>query len=98
MRRVLGEGEAAVAVHRLGDVDEQRVRHGVAAVLDERVDDLLGVVARRPRVPQAQRGHPVGVDVLGGPLQFCEGCDGPAAVAGLLVVDLEEQGLVGLDD
>ena len=90
--------EPAVAGHRLGDVDEQRVRHGVAGVLDERVDDLLGVVPGGAGVPQAERGHPVGVDVLGRPLQLREGRDGTTAGVGLLVVDLEEQRLVALDD
>ena len=50
------------------------------------------------RVPQAERGDPVGVDVLGGALELGEGCDGAAAGLRLLVVDLEQQGLVGLDD
>ena len=44
---LLLEREPPVAVHRVGDVDEQGVRDGVAAVGHERVDDLLGVVARR---------------------------------------------------
>ncbi len=95
---VLGEGEAAVARHGLGDVDEQRVRDGVAGELDERVDDLLGVVPRGPGVPQAERGDPVRVDVLGGPLELGEGGDGPARGTGELVVDLEEECFVALDD
>lgn len=44
VRRVLGERETPVPVHGLGDVDQERVRDGVAAVLDEGVHDLLGVV------------------------------------------------------
>jgi hypothetical protein len=98
VRRVLGQREPSVAVHRLGDVDQQRVRHRIAAVLHQRVHDLLGVVTRRARVPQAQWRHPVGVDVLRRPLQLRERGDGPTAVVGLLVVDFQEQGLVGLDD
>lgn len=54
MDGVLGEGETAVAGHGLGDVDEQRVRDGVAGELHERVHDLLGVVAGRAGVPQAE--------------------------------------------
>jgi hypothetical protein len=38
------------------------------------------------------------VDVLGRPLQLGEDRDGTTALAGLLVVDLEQQRLVGLDD
>ncbi len=95
---VLGEGQAAVARHGLGDVDEERVRDGVAGVLDERVDDLLGVMAGGPGVPQAERGDPVGVDVLGSPLQLGEGGDGTPGGSGELVVDFEKEGLVALDD
>ncbi|GAA3050149.1 hypothetical protein GCM10020000_33630 [Streptomyces olivoverticillatus] len=65
---------------------------------DERVDHLLGVVPGGPRVPQTERRHPVGVDVLGGPLQLGEGRDGTPARIGLLVVDLEQERFVRLDD
>ncbi|MGY3681879.1 hypothetical protein ACVWXU_005502 [Streptomyces sp. TE33382] len=98
VHRVLGQGEAPVPRHRLGDVDEQGVRHGVAGVLHQRVDDLLGVVAGGAGVPQPERGEPVRVDVLGRTLQLREGCDHPAAGLGLLVIDFEEQRLVALDD
>ena len=90
--------EAAVAAHRLGDLGEQGVRHREARVGDEGVDDRLGVQARRTRVPQGQRGDPVGVDVLGGTLQLGEGSDGAAGLAGSGAGDLQEDGLVGLDD
>ena len=95
---VLLQGQPAVAVHRLGDVDEQRVRHGVPAVRDERVDHLLGVMTGRPGVPQPERGDAVGVHVLGRPLELGEGGDGPARLLGTRVVDLEQEGLVALDD
>ena len=49
---MLGQLQTAVAVHRVGDVDEQRVRHGVAAEPHQRIDDLLGVVPGGARVPQ----------------------------------------------
>ena len=90
--------EAAVAAHRLGDLGEQGVRHREARVGDERVDDRLRVQARGARVPQGQRRDPVGVDVLGGALQLGEGGDGAAGLPGLGVGDLQEDGLVGLDD
>ena len=96
--RVLLQPQPAVARHRLGDVDQQRVRDGVAAVLQQRVDDLLGVVAGGARVPQAERREPVGVDVLGRALELGERRDRLAAVRRALVVDLEQQRLVGLDD
>ena len=92
------EPQPPVPVHRVGDVDEQRVRHGVAAVAHQRVDDLLGVVAGGPRVPQAQRRQPVGVHVLGGALELGERGDRLAALGRQRVVDLEQQGLVALDD
>jgi hypothetical protein len=41
------------------------VRDGVAAELQQDVDDLLGVVPGGARVPQTERRQPVGVDVLG---------------------------------
>jgi hypothetical protein len=95
---VLVEPEPAVARHRLRDVDEQRVGHGVPAVGQQRVDDLLGVVPGSARVPESERGQPVGVHVLGGALELRERCDGLAALTAEVVVDLEQQGLVGLDD
>ena len=79
VRRVLLQREAAVAVHRVGDVDEQGVRHRVAAVGEQGVDDLLGVVAGGAGVPQAERGEAVGVDVLGGALELGERRDRAAA-------------------
>ena len=96
--RVLLQPQPAVAGHRLGDVDEQRVRYGVPAVLEQRVDDLLGVVAGGAGVPEAERRQPVGVHVLGRALELGERRDRLAAVRGALVVDLEQQRLVGLDD
>ncbi|CAM5372747.1 hypothetical protein SCALM49S_06168 [Streptomyces californicus] len=98
VHRVLGEGEPAVPRHRLGDVDQERVRHGVAGVLDQGVDDLLGVVPGGAGVPQPERGDPVRVDVLGRTLQLRERRDGTAAGFRQLVVDFEEQRLVALDD
>ena len=92
------ELEAAVAAHRLGDLGEQGVRHREARVGDEGVDDRLRVQARGARVPQGQRRDPVGVDVLGGSLQLGEGGDGAAGLPGPGVGDLQEDGLVGLDD
>jgi hypothetical protein len=96
--RVLLELEPAVAVHRVGDVDEQRVRHGVAAEAHEGVDDLLGVVAGGAGVPQAERREAVGVHVLGGALELGERRDRSAAVGRRRVVHLEQERLVGLDD
>jgi hypothetical protein len=65
VHRMLLQSEPAVAVHRLGDVDQQGMRHRVPAPAQERVDDLLGVVARSTGVPQSQRCQPVRVHVLG---------------------------------
>ena len=75
MDRGVGQLQAPVAAHRVDDVDEQRLRDGVAGEADERVDDLLGVVPRGARVPQRQRGDAVGVDVLGGAFQLGERSD-----------------------
>ena len=98
VHRVLLQAQPPVPRHRLRDVDEQRVRDRVAGVAQQRVDDLLGVVAGGAGVPQPQRGQPVGVDVLRRALQLGERRDRLAAVGCAFVVDLEQQGLVGLDD
>ena len=98
VNRVLVEPEPAVARHRLRDVDEQRVRNGIAAEGQQHVDHLLGVVPGGARVPQPQRRQPVGVDVLGAALQLGEGSNRLATGISLFVVDLEQQGLVRLDD
>ena len=98
VHRVVGQGEPAEAVHRVGDVDQQRVRHRVARVAHQRVDDLLGVVPGGAGVPQRERRDPVGVHVLGGALQLGERGDRRPAVLRQRVVDLEQQGLVRLDD
>src|SRR5699024_86069 len=66
--------------------------------VDERGNDLFGVVACGARVPQPQGGEPVGVDVLRGALELGEGGDGAPRVARAGVVDLEKERLVGLDD
>ena len=96
--RGVGQLQAPVAAHRVDDVDEQRLRNGVAGEADERVDDLLGVVARRARVPERQRGDAVGVDVLGCALQLGERSDRDARLRRARVVDLQQQRLVRLDD
>ena len=57
--RIHLQGQAAVAGHRLGHVDEQRLGNGVARPVQQRVHDLLGVVASGAGVPERQRGHPV---------------------------------------
>ncbi len=95
---VVGELEPPVAVHRLGHVDQERVRHRVARIGQQRIDDRLGVVTGGTRIPQPEGRQPVRVHVLGRTFQLGERRDGHPAVAGVLVVDLEEQGLVGLDD
>ena len=61
---VLLQPQAAEAGNRLGDVDEHGVGHGVARVLQQGVDDLLGVVPRSPSVPEPQRRQAVGMNVL----------------------------------
>ena len=88
--------QPAVTVHRLGDVDQQAVGHRVAAVGEQGVDHLLGVMPGGPGVPQAERSQSVGVDVLRRPLQLGEGRDGDPARVGGRMIDLEQQSAVGL--
>ncbi len=61
---MVGQLEPAVPVHRLGDVDQQGVRHRVPRVAQQRVDHALRVVPGRAGVPQAEWGQPVRVHVL----------------------------------
>ena len=98
VHRALDQLQPAVAGHRVDDVDEQRLRHRVAGEGHQRVDHLLGVVPGGAGVPQRQRGDPVGVDVFGGAFQFGERRDGRPRLTRLLMVDLEQHGLVGLHD
>ena len=94
----LDQLQPAVAVHGLGDVHQQRLRHREAGVGDQYVDHLLGVVPGGACVPQRQRRDAVGVHVLGRALEFGERGQRLAGVVGLVVVDLQQHGLVGLDD
>ncbi len=98
VRGIVGELQPPVAGHRLGDVDQQRVRHCVAAVLQQRVDDFFCIVAGGPRVPQAERGEAIRVDVLRRTFEFGERCDRPPTLRGEVVLNLEEKRLVRLDD
>ena len=98
VRGVGDQLQAAVASHRLGDLGEQRVRHREAGVGDQHVDDRLRVQAGGASVPQCQRRDAVGVDVLRRPLQLGEGGDGASGVGGGRVGDLQQDGLVALDD
>ena len=72
---VLEQLQSPVAAHRVGNVNEQCVRNGIARVLQQRVDDLFGVMARSASVPQSQWGDAVGVNVLRGTLKFGKRCD-----------------------
>ena len=96
--RVLFEPEPAVPGHGLFDVDQQGVRHGEPGVLQQGVQHLFGVEPGGPGVPEAQRRQPVAVHVLRGPFQLGEGGDGVAGLGGEFVVDLQQDGLVTLDD
>ena len=95
---ILDQLQSTVAGHRVDDVDQKRLRHRVAREADQGVDDLLGVVAGRPGVPQCQRGDPVGVHMFRGALELGEWCDRGAGGVGSLVIDLQQNRLVGLHD
>jgi hypothetical protein len=96
--RILFQPEPAVPGHRFFDVYEQRMRHRETGVLQQCVQHLLGVQARRPRVPQAEGSQPVAVHVLGRALQLGKRRDGVPGLGGLLVVDFEEDRFVALDN
>jgi hypothetical protein len=96
--RVVDELQAAVPVHGLGHVHEQRVRHRVAGELDQRVDHAFGVVAGGPRVPQPERSQPVRVHVLRRALELGERGDRHPARLRVGVVHLQQKRLVRLHD
>ena len=95
---LLLDPQPAVAIHRVGHVDQQRGRHRITAVAQQDVDHLLGVVTGRAGVPEAERSQPIGVDVLRRPLELGERRDGDPARVRVGMVDLEQQTPVGLDD
>jgi hypothetical protein len=78
-----------VAIHGVGDVDQQGVRHRVAGVVHECGDHALRVEPGCACVPQAQVGQPIGVDVFGCALEFCEGGDRRPGIGRCRVVDLQ---------
>lgn len=96
MRWVLDELQPPVAIHRVGNVDEQRLRNGEPRVGFQHVHDLLRVVPCRAGVPQRQRGDAVGVHVLGCALQLRERRQRGARLLRLFVVDFQQHGLIRL--
>ena len=98
VRRVLDQADAAVARHRLGDIDEQRLGDRKAGVALQHIHSLLRIEARRPRIPQRQRRDPVGVHVLRRALQLRERRQCCSRLAGLGVCNVEEDRLVRLHD
>ena len=96
MRWVLDELQPPVAIHRVGNVDEQRLRGGEPRVGFQHVHDLLRVVPCRAGVPQRQRGDAVGVHVLRRALQLRERCQRGARLLRLFVVDFQQHGLIRL--
>ncbi len=94
----LDQLQPAVAGHDVDDVDKQRLRHRVPRERHQRVDDLLGVMARGAGVPQGERGDAIGVDVFWRALQLGERGDRGARRARLLVFDFEQHRFVGLHD
>jgi hypothetical protein len=51
---VLLDPQPAVAVHRVGDLDQEGARHRIAAEAEQRIDHLLRVMAGGSRIPQAE--------------------------------------------
>lgn len=93
---MLDELQPPVAIHRVGNVDEQRLRGGEPRVGFQHVHDLLRVVPCRAGVPQRQRGDAVGVHVLRRALQLRERCQRGARLLRLFVVDFQQHGLIRL--
>ena len=95
---MLHQLQPAVARHGVDDVHQQWLGDGVAGEAHQGVDHLLGVVPRGAGVPERQRGDPVGVNVFRSAFEFGERGDRRTRGVGLLVVDLEQDRLIGLND
>ncbi|SKT09241.1 Uncharacterised protein [Mycobacteroides abscessus subsp. abscessus] len=98
VRRMLDQLQAPVARHGVDDVDQQRLRHRVAGEGDEGVNHLFGIMSRGAGVPQCERGDAVGVYMFGSAFELGERGDSLARRVCLVVVDLQQHGLIGLDD
>jgi hypothetical protein len=96
MGRVLLDSQPTVAIHRLGDIHQQRIGHWIATVGQQRVDYLFRVVTGRAGVPQPEGRQPVCVNVLGCPFQLSERRNRDPARVGIRMINFEEQRTVGL--
>ena len=71
---------------------------GKLGILLECGKNFFPGVTCRSRVPEPQAGNPIGVDVLGGPLQLCKDSEGMSGIVGVRMSDLEKDRLVALDN
>ena len=78
MSRVIDKVEASVALHRLRNGDEKRLRDRVAGIAHQDVHNLFCVMSGGPSVPQCERGDAIGMNMLGGSLELSEGSNGLA--------------------
>ena len=92
------EAQNAVAIHRVGDVHEQRVGNGKTRMREEGIDDPFRIETRSLRIPQPQVREPVRVDVLGRFLELSEWRDRRACFFCRRVGNLEKDRFIGLDD
>ena len=79
------EPDPAIAAHQFRDVGRQIGRQREFAEAAQNLDHLLGGHAGGGRIPQGERGKPIGMDMLRALLQLGEGSEG---VAGLGVAGL----------
>ena len=98
MRGGVVEAQNAVAIHRVGDVHEQRVGNGKTRMREEGIDDPFRIETRSLRIPQPQVREPVGVDMLGRLLELRERRNRGARLLGRRVSDLEEDRFIRLND
>ena len=98
MRGGVVEAQNAVALHRVGDVHEQRVGNGKTRMREEGIDDPFRIETRSLRIPQPQVREPIRVDVLRRFLELSEWRDRRACFFCRRVGNLEKDRFIGLDD
>ena len=95
---MFSQRQPSITIHRVGDIDQQRLWNGEAGIPFQHIHDLLGVMSRSTRVPQRQWCNAVRVYVLWSAFQFCKRCQRVTGIARRWVIDLQQDGLIGLND
>ena len=98
MVRTARQTQPAVARSVIANLDRHVLRHFVLGELVQRLDDLIGIDARRRGVPDRQRRDAIRVDVFGRLDQFGEPGQMVACLDIARTVHLDQHGMVALHD